>query len=97
MSRRIHDPRRSVSPELVLKRHQDLPPAAAARSTTWSTFSTYEGYVQPHARERLLPTGSMELVFCRIRRFNEVLRQIEQLTDVDWMDDFRAFCDQPVD
>jgi len=39
----------------------------------------------------------MELVFCRIRRFNEVLRQIEQLTDVDWMDDFRAFCDQPVD
>jgi AraC-like DNA-binding protein len=26
-------------------------------------FWMYEGYAQPHARERLLPTGAMELVF----------------------------------
>jgi AraC-like DNA-binding protein len=50
--------------------------------------------------------GLSPKLFCRIRRFNEALRRIEQLTDVDWVDvalscgyfdqahfnhDFRAF------
>ena len=50
--------------------------------------------------------GLSPKVFCRVRRFNEVLRRIERLTDVDWADvaaacgyfdqahfnhDFRAF------
>jgi AraC-like DNA-binding protein len=50
--------------------------------------------------------GLAPKLFCRIRRFNEALRRIEQLTDVDWVDvalscgyfdqahfnhDFRAF------
>jgi AraC-like DNA-binding protein len=50
--------------------------------------------------------GLAPKVFCRLRRFNEALRRIEQLTDVDWADvalscgyfdqahfnhDFRAF------
>jgi AraC-like DNA-binding protein len=30
--------------------------------------------------------GLSPKVFCRIRRFNEALRRIEQLTDVDWAD-----------
>jgi AraC-like DNA-binding protein len=50
--------------------------------------------------------GLSPKVYCRIRRFNEALRRVEQLTDVDWVDvalscgyfdqahfnhDFRAF------
>jgi AraC-like DNA-binding protein len=30
--------------------------------------------------------GLSPKVFCRIRRFNEALRRIEELTDVDWVD-----------
>jgi AraC-like DNA-binding protein len=30
--------------------------------------------------------GLSPKVFCRIRRFNEALRRIEQVTDVDWLD-----------
>jgi uncharacterized protein DUF6597 len=37
------------------------PPLAEFVDFLW----IYEGYVQPHARERLLPTGTMELVFNR--------------------------------
>jgi hypothetical protein len=43
---------------MLLLRHVPRPPLSQFVNLLW----LYEGYTQPHAKERILPTGEMQIV-----------------------------------